>query len=154
MSIENSLCCSVDRLLWFINLVSRIIAVSVVAIFVMSAFAGLFGTLLSSRWCQRSLSKQDSYRAVDVHLECCLAQSFFFLFGAFSPQPWCPSKNRNMWIGMNAIGSYLEHLKELRTHCVESDLRDGSGNSSEFSVVFALLMVWYMQPCWEMVDKF
>ena len=30
---------------------------------------------------------------------------------------------------MNAIGSYLEHLKRLRTHCVESHLRDGSGNS-------------------------
>ena len=29
---------------------------------------------------------------------------------------------------MNAIGSYLEHLKVLRRHYVESDLRDGSGN--------------------------
>ena len=42
---------------------------------------------------------------------------------------------------MSAIGSYLEHLKVLRQHYVGSDLRDGSGNSSEFSVVFALLMI-------------
>jgi len=42
---------------------------------------------------------------------------------------------------MNAIGSYLEHLKALKLHYVGSDLRDGSGNSFEFSVVFALLMI-------------
>ena len=41
--------CSVDLLIVFMNLISRVIAVSVVEIFVMSAFAGLFGTLLSSR---------------------------------------------------------------------------------------------------------
>ena len=41
--------CSVDLLIVFMNLISRVIAVSVVAIFVLSAFAGLFGTLLSGR---------------------------------------------------------------------------------------------------------
>ena len=137
--------CSVDLLIVFMNLISRVIAVSVVAIFVLSAFAGLFGTLLSGRWCQRNLSDKDFCKAVAVPLECCLVQSFFFLFGAFSPQPWCPYKRRNMWIGMSAIGSYLEHLKVLRRHYVESDLRDGIGNSSKSSVTFTLLWIWYMQ---------
>ena len=41
--------CSVDLLIVFMNLISRVIAVSIVAIFVLSAFAGLFGTLLSER---------------------------------------------------------------------------------------------------------
>ena len=40
---------AVDELNVFMNLISRIIAVTVVAIFVLSAFAGLFGTLLSGR---------------------------------------------------------------------------------------------------------
>ncbi len=40
---------ALDLLIVFMNLISRVIAVSVVAIFVISAFAGLFGTLLSSR---------------------------------------------------------------------------------------------------------
>ena len=32
-----------------------------------------------------------------------------------------------MWIGMSAIGSYLEHLKVLKPRYAENDLRDGSG---------------------------
>ena len=39
--------CAFDLIIVFMNLVSRVIAVSVVAIFVLSAFAGLFGTLLT-----------------------------------------------------------------------------------------------------------
>ena len=39
--------CAFDLIIVFMNLVSRVIAVSVVAIFVLSAFAGLFGTLLA-----------------------------------------------------------------------------------------------------------
>ena len=136
--------CSVDLLIVFMNLISRVIAVSVVAIFVMSAFAGLFGTLLSSRWCQRNLSDKDFCKVVAVPLECCLVQSFFFLFGAFSPQPWCPYKRRNMWIGMSAIGSFLVRLKVLKTHYVENLLRDGSGNRRRSLVAFALLIIWYM----------
>ena len=41
--------CAVDSFIVFMNLISRVIAVSVVAIFVLSAFAGLFDTLLFSR---------------------------------------------------------------------------------------------------------
>jgi len=56
------------------NLFSRVIAVSVVAIFVLSAFAGLFATLLFERWYQSDLSEKDFFKAGAMHLEYFLGQ--------------------------------------------------------------------------------